>query len=204
MVEVRFCAGICVLSFYLGVFEVSMGSMQIPNVVPNAQVFRDILHSLAYICIIVAINFNISWLHNKLSDNGISRVSGLVYQQCDAYKTYRWIFVLFILKPVMLITYKSTQLDDTGYTDDWLYVLVDNLLEFAILMGVIVAYLPFKPMALVAEVEALQVQSNEAEAATTQTEQPQVGNPNTQVSVQEQVGSIERVTPDNQRRTLIN
>lgn len=66
MFETRALAGISVLSFYLGIFEVSMGAFQVSNgrfSHPSLiQAIRYIVHSLAYLVVIVAINFNVALL----------------------------------------------------------------------------------------------------------------------------------------------
>jgi len=148
MLEVRFCAGVSVLSFYLGIFEASMENTPLANVVPNAQVSRHILHALTFLCIIVAINFNVSFLENKLSKDGISLSTGLSYQHYESYKAYRWIFVFFILKPTILLFYRLSFLDAINFWDDWLYTLLDNLADGAIHVSLMYSFKPTSPLSL--------------------------------------------------------
>merc|ERR1719359_2319861 len=81
--EVRFAVGICVISFYLGVFEVACKTN---STCSGYQLSRYILHSLCYLVVIVAMNFNLNMISTQLSESPASPESGKLYRKHHAYK----------------------------------------------------------------------------------------------------------------------
>ncbi|CAD7953956.1 unnamed protein product [Amoebophrya sp. A120] len=71
MTEIRFLLGIGVISFYLAIFELTC---QTTSTCSGYKLSRDILHSLAFLVIIVAVNFNLHSLgilsNAKMSGSG--------------------------------------------------------------------------------------------------------------------------------------
>ncbi|EPR58731.1 hypothetical protein TGGT1_216890 [Toxoplasma gondii GT1] len=140
-IEVQFVAGLCVISLYLGFFEIILGGF---------QGTRYILHALGYICVLVAINANLALLHAHIADSSLSPSTGELYHKYDGYQTYRWIFFLYLMKPVTLVFYKLTFLN-LAYEqllswDEWVFVLVDNLMDYLIYVGLLYAFRPVGSM----------------------------------------------------------
>ncbi|KEP63039.1 UNVERIFIED_CONTAM: hypothetical protein HHA_216890 [Hammondia hammondi] len=140
-IEVQFVAGLCVISLYLGFFEIILGGF---------QGTRYILHALGYICVLVAINANLALLHAHIADSSLSPSTGELYHKYDGYQTYRWIFFLYLMKPVTLVFYKLTLLN-LAYEqllswDEWVFVLVDNLMDYLIYVGLLYAFRPVGSM----------------------------------------------------------
>merc|ERR1740138_396356 len=92
--EVRFAVGISVISFYLGVFEVACKTNQTCS---GYKLSRYILHSLCYLVVIVAMNFNLQMVLHQISDAPANLEAGKLYQKRLAYLVFRWIFLIFIL-----------------------------------------------------------------------------------------------------------
>merc|ERR1719359_2575246 len=65
LTEVRFAVGISVISFYLGVFEIICKT---PSTCSGYKLSRYILHSLCYLVIIVAMNFNLQVIYSQIAD----------------------------------------------------------------------------------------------------------------------------------------
>jgi len=166
MTEVRFSAGICVISFYLGLFQVTC---QGPTC-SGYELSRYILHALAYLCIIVAINFNIAMLNGSITESAVSLSTAELYQKFDAYRLYRWVFVIYIMKPTFLLFFKLSVLDANGW-DDWLYLLMQNLVEFGIYATIIWAYRPFEPMRVFKDL--LTTESSEGDEEEDEEEEPE-------------------------------
>lgn len=133
VLEVRFCAGFCVLSFYLGVFEASMGGF---------QASREILHSLAYLAVIIAIKFNITVLQSYLADTDLGAATARTYQKLQGYRCFRIIFFMFILKPSILLFYKLSFLPE-GDEGNWLLVCLDNIIDWCLFVTLLYAFRPF-------------------------------------------------------------
>ncbi|PHJ25068.1 lung seven transmembrane receptor [Cystoisospora suis] len=140
-IEVQFVTGLCVISLYLGLFEIILGGF---------QGTRYILHALGYICVLVAINANLALLHSYIADATISPATGDLYHKFDGYKTYRWIFFLYLLKPVSLVFFKLTFLNPVYEQllswDEWVFVFVDNFMDYLIYVGLLYAFRPVGAM----------------------------------------------------------
>ncbi|CBZ55517.1 conserved hypothetical protein [Neospora caninum Liverpool] len=140
-IEVQFVAGLCVISLYLGFFEIILGGF---------QGTRYILHALGYICVLVAINANLALLYSHIVESSLSPSTGELYHKYDAYQTYRWIFFLYLMKPVTLVFFKLTFLN-LAYEqllswDEWVFVLVDNGMDYLIYVGLLYAFRPVVSM----------------------------------------------------------
>jgi len=134
--EVRFAVGISVISFYLGVFEVACTSQ---STCSGYTLSRYILHSLCYLVVIVAMNFNLQTIHAQIADAPASLESGKLYRKHQAYKVFRWIFLVFIIAPTVELFLKVTVMP---WDASWLFVLIQQLRTWAIYVCVAVAFRP--------------------------------------------------------------
>jgi len=134
--EVRFAVGISVISFYLGVFEVACTTQ---STCSGYTLSRYILHSLCYLVVIVAMNFNLQNIHAQIADAPASLESGKLYRKHQAYKVFRWIFLVFIIAPTVELFLKVTVMP---WDASWLFVLVQQLRTWAIYACVVVAFRP--------------------------------------------------------------
>ena len=93
-----------------------------------------ILHSLAYLCILVAINFNIQVLRSKITESPISRTVGSLYQVAHSFSYYRGLFILFLVSPTLNVMFVDGVM---SWKDQWLIDLIhmtcDCGLYFALL-----------------------------------------------------------------------
>jgi len=123
--EIRFAVGVSVISFYLGVFEVACTTQEMCS---GYQLSRYILHSLCYLVIIVAMNFNLQMLHSQLMDAPASIQAGKLYRMHSAYKAFRWIFLSFIVAPTVEIFLRLSVIPWDGL---WAVVLITELQTWA-------------------------------------------------------------------------
>merc|ERR1712039_933009 len=134
LTEVRFALGISVISFYLGVFEVACTTQ---STCSGYQLSRYILHSLCYLVVIVAMNFNLQMVYAQIAEAPASLDSGKLYRKHQAYKVFRWIFLAFIIAPTVELFLKVTVMPWDAL---WLFVLVQQLRTWAIYMSIILAF----------------------------------------------------------------
>lgn len=132
--EVRFACGISLVSFYLGVFEVACTTQ---STCGSYQLSRYILHSLCYLVVIVAMNFNMQLVYQQIAEAPASLDSGKLYRKYHAYKGFRWIFLAFIIAPTVELFLKVTVMPWDAH---WLYVLVQQLRTWAIYISIIVTF----------------------------------------------------------------
>merc|ERR1712083_1047638 len=95
---VRFAVGISLISFYLGIFEVACTTQ---STCSGYQLSRYILHSLCYLVVIVAMNFNLQLVYAQIADAPASVEAGKQYRKHHAYKAFRWTFLAFIVAPTV-------------------------------------------------------------------------------------------------------
>jgi len=134
--EVRFAVAISAISFYLGVFEVACTTV---STCSGYQLSRYILHSLCYLVIIVAMNFNKQMIYAQITDAPASLESGKLYRKHQAYELFRWIFLMFIIAPTVELFLKVTVMP---WDAVWLYVLIQQLRTWTIYMCVAITFRP--------------------------------------------------------------
>jgi len=134
--EVRFAVAISAISFYLGVFEVACTTV---STCSGYQLSRYILHSLCYLVIIVAMNFNKQMIYAQITDAPASLESGKLYRKHQAYELFRWIFLMFIIAPTVELFLKVTVMP---WDAVWLYILIQQLRTWTIYMCVAITFRP--------------------------------------------------------------
>ncbi|KAF7455938.1 lung seven transmembrane receptor [Cryptosporidium felis] len=133
-IEAKLLVGFFVVLLYLGVFEVVLGIFQIA---------RYFFHAIASLCIIIATNINTTLLQNTISEQSISPRLGILYSKWKAYSNFKWIFGIFILKPSILFFWRVFTLEPNGM-DDWIYVVLDSIIDYLILITIMITFRPFK------------------------------------------------------------
>ncbi|EEQ97906.1 dual specificity protein phosphatase, putative [Perkinsus marinus ATCC 50983] len=134
--EVRFAGVISTVSMYLGFFEITCTSEQ---VCAGYRLSRLILHSLAYLCIIVAVNFHLAVINNQIREAGISLDTGRMYQRFYAYSAFRVAFLLFIIQPTVML---FIQMSVFSWYEEWAVTLIYWLIKWLLLLAVAWSFKP--------------------------------------------------------------
>lgn len=139
LVEWRFYTGVALLSSYLALFEISIGGF---------QVSRYILAAVVYLCIMVAINFNITLLTSSLMDLPISLRAGKVYRRRRAYTQFRELFVLYIVKPSALLLFSLAVVGEEDALGLYILPAFDLSIDFVCLAGLMYVFRPITSTSL--------------------------------------------------------
>eukprot|EP00392_Amoebophrya_sp_AT5.2_P012331 g12431.t1 len=128
--EIRFLLGIAAISFYLGIFEprtVGLGS-SIEFTCGSAascsgyKLSRDILHSLVFLVVFVACNFNLHSLGVQIADATVQTAEVTrLYGKHESYWWLRCIFLYYLAVPTVLLFLNLVILD---WQSHWLFVAV--------------------------------------------------------------------------------
>lgn len=141
--EKRFAVGIAVISFYLGLFEVACTSQASCN---GHTLSRYMLHSLVYLVIIVAMNFNLQLIGAQIHEAPATLEAGKLYKKFLAYRAFRWIVLAFVVAPTLEMILKLTVLP---WDAAWLFILLQQLRTWVIYVCIVVAFAPLpQPTAL--------------------------------------------------------
>ncbi|CAJ1342131.1 unnamed protein product, partial [Effrenium voratum] len=134
--EIRFAVAISIISFYLGIFQVACTT---PSTCSGYQLSRYILHSLCYLVVIVAMNFNLQKLVSAIADAPASQESGKLYKKLYAYHLFRWVFLMFIIAPTVELFLKVTIIP---WDAQWLFLVLKEMRGWVIYVLLIHAYRP--------------------------------------------------------------
>lgn len=137
--EVRFVVGISVLSFYLGVVEITCTTATTCN---GCELSRRILHSLCCLVVIVAMNFNLQVISSQISESLASMEAGRLYVKLRAYQAFRWVFIAFIIAPTVELLIKVSLMP---WDSLWICVLLQELRCWVIYACVVVCFRPATP-----------------------------------------------------------
>jgi len=135
--EVRFAVGISVISFYMGIFEAVCKTKATCG---GYKLSRYILHSLCYLVVIVAMNFNLQMVQAQISDAPATQEAGKLYQKLRAYQHFRWIFLVFIIAPTVELFVKVSMMP--WYARVWASFLLEHLRTWTIYVFMIAAFRP--------------------------------------------------------------
>eukprot|EP00922_Rhytidocystis_sp_ex-Travisia-forbesii_P006063 GHVS01008791.1.p1 GENE.GHVS01008791.1~~GHVS01008791.1.p1 ORF type:complete len:609 (-),score=22.37 GHVS01008791.1:1057-2709(-) len=156
--EAQFAAGISVVSFAMGMTEIFFDRI---------QYWRYILHLLVLLCTSIAISFNITLLHSHLQDAGISLSTSDSYRKYQGFRSLRTLFYVYLAKQLFWVlqhfkgialqpVYEDFNLADPVISgsrwmlswDEWIFVLVDGLAEYAIYVWLLFIFRPAGPIEL--------------------------------------------------------
>ncbi|CAE7492020.1 Gpr107, partial [Symbiodinium pilosum] len=124
--EIRFAVAVSIISFYLGVFQVACTTTATCS---GYQLSRYILHSLCFLVVIVAMNFNLQKLVSAIAEAPASLESGKLYRKLSAYYIFRWVFLAFIIAPTVELFLKVTVVPWDAL---WLYIAIQELRTWGI------------------------------------------------------------------------
>lgn len=160
--EVQFAAGISVTSLAMGITEIYFDRM---------QYWRFLLHAMVLFCTSIAISFNITLLQSHLSEAGISLGTSNTYRKVDSFRALWMLFWVYLMKELFAINrlfkfvalypiYENISLTNTVQAgdkwglswDEWIFVLVDGLLEYFIFVGIFWYFRPRPPIRLFKDV----------------------------------------------------
>jgi hypothetical protein len=133
--EIRFLAAIAVASLYFGVFEIACTGQECGMYVLS----KLILQSLAYLCIIVAFNFNLAMLRTQITEANVGRDVGRLYSHKRAYTTFRWIFLLFLIQPTALMFIRVSVL---SWEEGWVHSMLEEMVRWGLLLATAIVYSP--------------------------------------------------------------
>merc|ERR1712194_226347 len=132
--EKRFAGGIVMVSSYLGLLEIVCTSQASCN---SHMLSRYILHSLVYLVIIVAMNFNLQLIGAQIHEAPATIEAGKLYMKFKAYRSFRWTVLAFVIAPTLEMLLKLTVLP---WDAAWLYILLQQLRTLVIYALLIVAF----------------------------------------------------------------
>mmetsp|Transcript_45946 Transcript_45946/g.107415 ORF Transcript_45946/g.107415 Transcript_45946/m.107415 type:complete len:449 (-) Transcript_45946:8-1354(-) len=132
--EIRFAVAVSIISFYLGVFQVACTTQATCS---GYQLSRYILHSLCFLVVIVAMNFNLQKLASAISEAPATVESGKLYRKLSAYYIFRWVFLGFIIAPTVELFLKVTVVP---WDAQWLYIAIQELRTWVIYALLIYAF----------------------------------------------------------------
>jgi len=122
LTEIRFLLGLTGISLYLGVVECTCTT---PGSCSGYKLCRDLLQALAFLVIIVAMNFNLQSLAHQIVDTSASVESARLYSKLKTYQTFRWIFLVFIGLPSFLVFMRLSLIDWRSF---WLDILLKEVI----------------------------------------------------------------------------
>lgn len=129
--EWTFALGVAVPSLLLGFLDVTCNKTgTCPG--KNYLLTQFTLHSLCYLLVIVATNFNIFMLQHQISESVAALDTGILYAKHLRYGYFRVVFVVFMIIPTITNTLSLHALN-------WQEVWVVMLMHEALLWGVVVA-----------------------------------------------------------------
>lgn len=137
--EKRFALGLSVLSFYLGFFEVVCSSAASCS---GYQLSRYILHSLCYLVVIVAMNFNLQMISLQITESPASPDAGKLYSKRYSYTFFRWIILAFIIAPTIELFFEVAVVP---WDAAWVCILLKQLRCLAIYGCICAAFRPDPP-----------------------------------------------------------
>lgn len=136
--EWAFAATISILSFFLGSFEVACSTFAACT--GQSYVLTQFtLHSLCYLVVIVATNFNIFTLQRQISEALATPGTGTLYTKYRAYCWFRGFFLFFVVIPSVS---NFLALHVLSWDDLWVVVLVRETSFWLVHTAVLVLFRP--------------------------------------------------------------
>lgn len=143
--EIRFAGSISLISFYLGVGQIACTTQSTCN---GYALSRYILHSLCYLVVIVAMNFNLQKVTMAIQEAPANEENGKLYRKLHAYQLFRWVFLVFIIAPTVELFLKVTIVP---WDEQWLFVMIQEARTWVIYTLIIMAFRPERPLLRVFE-----------------------------------------------------
>ena len=117
--EIRFISILIGITVYIGIFEISCGP---GDSCSGYRLTRLIASSIAYLAVIVAINFHVAHTQHQLAESNVNgQLVGRLYQKQVAFSSYRNLFLVFLLQPTLVLYYRASML---SWREDWAFIAV--------------------------------------------------------------------------------
>lgn len=136
-IEVRFVSILLGISVYIGIFEISCDSGESCS---GYRLTRLVASSIAYLAVIIAINFHVAHTQHQLAETNVDGQSvGRLYQKQVAYSSYRNLFLVFLLQPTLALYYRASML---SWREDWAFILLYWATRGALLAWLAILFRP--------------------------------------------------------------
>ena len=119
--EWRFVGVVTGAMLYIGFFEIGCTS---PASCSGYRLSRMIAASIAYLGVIIAINFHIAHLTNQISESSMTSgpsALGRLYQKHQMFTSYRSLFLFFLIQPSVALYFRMTLFT---WSDDWVFFIL--------------------------------------------------------------------------------
>ncbi|CAD7938120.1 unnamed protein product, partial [Amoebophrya sp. A25] len=136
MTEIRLLAVMGSVSLYLAVFEITCVSASSCS---GYKLARDLLHSLGFLVIVVAMNFNLHTLGMQIEEASAGPEVAKLYARHSTYWHFRWIFLFFITAPTILVFLQLSVLD---WESHWIFVAVKELFSWLLVVSLVYVFQP--------------------------------------------------------------
>lgn len=145
--EWAFAATIAILSFFLGSFEVACNTFAACTG-QSYLLTQFTLHSLCFLVVIVATNFNIFTLQRQISEALATPETGVLYTKHHAYCWFRGFFLFFVVIPSItnFLAFHVLSWDEL-----WVVVFVREFSHWLVQSAVLLLFRPGPQQLLVFE-----------------------------------------------------
>lgn len=134
-----FAASVSFISLFLGLLEVVCHTMTTYS--GRSYLFtRFTLHSLCYLVIVVATNFNLYMLNRQIQAALVGGAeTGPLYVKAQSYFVFRIVFLIFILIPSVTI---FIQVRILSWDQQWVYILFHEMLVWCVHVVLCILFRP--------------------------------------------------------------
>lgn len=156
--EWAFAGTISILSFFLGAFEVACSAFAACTG-SSYMLTQFTLHSLCYLVVIVATNFNIFTLQRQISEALATPVTGTLYTKYRAYCWFRGFFLFFVVIPSVT---NFLALHVLSWHEFWVVVFVREASLWLVHTSILVLFRPGKQQFKVFELAVVESSDSES------------------------------------------
>jgi hypothetical protein len=136
--EWAFASTVSVLSLFLGCFEVACNT--VAPCTPQTYVLTQFtLHSICYLVVIVATNFNIFTLQRQIAEALATPDTGVLYTKHHAYCWFRGFFLFFVIIPSVT---NFLAFHVLSWDQMWVVVLVKECSHWLVQSAVVLLFRP--------------------------------------------------------------
>lgn len=157
--EWAFATTISVLSFFLGTFEVACNTVM-PCSGESYVLTQFTLHSLCFLVVIVATNFNIFTLQRQITEALATPDTGLLYTKHHSYSCFRGFFLFFVMIPSIT---NFLAFHVLSWDQMWVVVLVKECSHWLVQTAVVMLFRPGPQQLLVFELAVVDSSDNESD-----------------------------------------
>jgi len=150
--EWAFATTISMLSVCLGSFEVACNTIM-PCTGQSYVLTQFTLHSLCYLVVIVATNFNIFTLQRQIMEALATPETGVLYNKYHSYCWFRGFFLFFVVIPSIT---NFLAFHVLSWDEMWVVVLVKECSHWAVQSAVIMLFRPGPRQLLVFELAVVE------------------------------------------------